>query len=82
LNQFDHTIDKAIAVQIFTFLRHYPPGMTKTSVEPIIRAEAAANVDSLAPADAQVKHLPSYGIKDLTTIVESRKAVLIVVAWS
>jgi large subunit ribosomal protein L7Ae len=80
VNHFSQAVDKATAVQIFKFLEHYPPETKKAREDRIAAAAAAAKADSLAPADVQAKRVLHYGIKDVTTLVESKKAVFVVIA--
>ncbi|KAH0792423.1 ribosomal protein L7Ae [Histomonas meleagridis] len=79
VNHFNHAVDKATAVQIFKFLEKYRP---ETKAEKKLRLKAAAEKSekSLAPADVSAKKALAYGIKDVTSLVEAKKASLVVIA--
>jgi large subunit ribosomal protein L7Ae len=79
VNHFNQTLDKATAVQVFKFLERYRP---ETKAERKQRLKAASNkaAGSLAPEEIPASKSLSYGVKDVTSLVESKKARLVVVA--
>lgn len=79
VNHFSHTLDKNNAVQIFKFLEHYRPE-TKKEKDERLKGSAQKSENSLAPAEIASKKALVYGIKNVTTLIESKKARLVVIA--
>ena len=79
MNHFNHAVDKATALQIFKFLEKYHPE-TKAEKKQRLKAAAEKSEKSLAPADVAATKALAYGIKDVTTLVEAKKARLVVIA--
>ena len=79
VNQFNHTLDKASAVQVFRLLEKYRPE-SKEEHKKRLEAAAQKTEKTLAPAEVGAGKALAYGIKDVTTLVESKKAKLVVIA--
>ena len=79
VNHFNHTLDKNNALQIFKFLEKYRPE-TKKEKEERLKGAAKQSENSLAPAEVASKRALVHGIKDVTTLIESKKARLVVIA--
>jgi large subunit ribosomal protein L7Ae len=79
INEFSRTVDKATAIQIFSFLERYKPE-TKKAKDDRLKKAAAASDQSLAPAAVASGKALEIGIKDVTTLVESKQAKLVVIA--
>lgn len=79
INHFNHTLDKAAALQIFKFLERYRPE-SKTEKKNRLKEAAQKSEQSLAPANVESSKSLVYGIKNVTTLVEAKKARLVVIA--
>ena len=79
VNHFNHTLDKASAAQIFKFLERYRPE-TKAEKQERLKNSAQKSEQSLAPAEVASSKCLVYGIKDVTTAIESKKATLVIIA--
>jgi len=85
LNQFTHTLDKSTAQQLFSLLEKYRP---ETKKEKKQRLLAKANAETkpaegAAPAAAVESKKPKlvkFGLNHITTLVEAKKAKLVVIA--
>lgn len=81
INQFNHTLDKNQAAELFKLLVKYQP---ETSAAKATRLEAKAA--AVAAGEAAVAHTgpaPSmlkYGLKHITTLVEQKKAKMVCIA--
>ena len=80
VNHFNHTLDKAAALQLFKFLEKYRPE-TKAEKKNRIKAQAEKADKSLKVAtDAAAKKALIQGVKNVTAAIESKKAQLVVIA--
>jgi large subunit ribosomal protein L7Ae len=79
VNQFNTTADKGLALRIFKFLEKYKPEPKKVKDERTKKA-AATSEASLAPAPVAATKSVDYGIKDVTTLIEAKRARLVVIA--
>ena len=79
VNHFNHTLDKANALQIFKFLEKYRP-QTKAEKKAQKKQAATAAADNLAPTELKTAHTLVHGIKNVTALIESKKARLVVIA--
>ena len=79
VNHFNHTLDKASAAQLFKFLDRYRPESKKEKQERL-KNSAQKSEQSLAPAEVASSKCLVYGIKDVTTAIESKKASLVIIA--
>lgn len=79
VNHFNHTLDKAAATNLFKFLERYHPE-TKQEKATRLKNAAQQSEKSLAPAQVQSQQRLAFGIKNVTTLVESKKARLVVIA--
>mmetsp|Transcript_22857 Transcript_22857/g.20759 ORF Transcript_22857/g.20759 Transcript_22857/m.20759 type:complete len:281 (+) Transcript_22857:34-876(+) len=79
INQFNKTLDKNQAVELFKLLSKYQPETKQAKVE---RIEALAK--ATASGEAKPVSTPSivlkYGLKHVTTLIEQKKAKLVVIA--
>jgi large subunit ribosomal protein L7Ae len=80
LNQFTRTLDKNQAAELFKLLVKYKPE-TKAAKEERIEAKskAVASGDASAASGSVVPVL-KYGLRHITTLVEQKKAKLVVIA--
>ena len=78
INQFTKTLSKNEAMTVFTLLNKYRPETTAAKKQRIKETAAAAASGGKAPARAvnQVK----FGLKHVTTLVEEKKAQLVLIA--
>jgi large subunit ribosomal protein L7Ae len=90
INQFSRTADRNTAAQLFTFLDKYRPETRKHKDK---RLRAAAKVDAKAitgkgkkivavakPKKAYRPKCVKYGLHNVTTLVERKKAALVIIA--
>jgi len=78
INQFTQTLDQQTAIQLFKLLHKYKPE-TKAEKKARLTAQAekkAAGKDAAAKKPLVIK----YGINHITSLVESKKAQLVVIA--
>jgi len=84
INQFTNTLSKDLAIQLFTLLDKYRPE-TRSVKKSRLKARAVA----IAEAKKEKKELPKegeppvvvkYGINQVTSLVESKEAELVIIA--
>jgi len=83
VNQFTHTVDKATAQQLFTFLEKYRPETKKEKKQRLLaKAKAETKTEGAAPARAESKKpkLIKFGLNHITALVEQKRAKLVVIA--
>ncbi len=78
INQFTNTITKNEAMTVFTLLSKYRPETAAAKKQRIKEAAAAAVSGSNAPARAA--HQVKFGLKHVTTLIEDKKAQLVLIA--
>jgi len=81
LNQFNHTLDKNTASQLFRFMNKYRPESKQEKVARL-RETAQATADGKASKDQATKR-PTYikfGLNHCVSLVEAKKASLVVIA--
>jgi large subunit ribosomal protein L7Ae len=76
VNQFTKVIGKNEAMTVFTLLNKYRPETPAAKKQRIKEAAAAGGKDAGSKAPHQVK----YGLKHITTLVEEKKAQLVLIA--
>jgi len=78
INQFTKTLSKNEAMTVFTLLNKYRPETSAAKKQRVKEAAAAAASGGKAPDRAvnQVK----FGLKHITTLVEEKKATLVLIA--
>jgi len=76
VNQFTHCLSKSDAKTLFTLLDKYRPESKQAKKQRLL-AKAAAGADS--PPDAKPKAV-KFGLNKVTSLVEQRKAKLVVIA--
>jgi large subunit ribosomal protein L7Ae len=80
LHQFDKTLDKNQAAELFKLLVKYQP---ETDAAKDVRIEAAAKAAAAGETAAKTGPAPpmlKYGLKHVTTLIEQKKAKLVVIA--
>jgi large subunit ribosomal protein L7Ae len=84
INQFSRTVDRNTAAQLLTFLEKYRP---ETSQQKAARLLAAAKTDVKAVKGEKVDKskvvkpkVVKYGLNHVTSLVESKKAQLVIIA--
>lgn len=80
IHQFTKTISKNEAMTVFTLLNKYRPS---TAAEKKQRIKDAAAATAAGGTAAEVKKAPNqvkYGLKHITTLVEEKKAKLVLIA--
>ena len=78
INQFTKSIGKNEAASVFTLLNKYRPETPAAKKQRI--KETAAAVASKKDAPAKVPHQLKFGLKHVTTLVEEKKASLVLIA--
>ena len=79
VNHFNHTLNKQNALQIFKFLEKYKPE-TKAEKKANVQKEATKQEKTLSATTSKAKQALVYGIKNVTSLVEAKKAQLVVIA--
>jgi len=79
LNQFTKTLDKPTAVQLFKLLNKYRPE-THQEKKARLLALAQAKVDNKAAEAPKKPFTIKYGINHITSLIESKKAQLVIIA--
>jgi len=78
INQFTQTIAKNEAMTVFTLLNKYRPETTAAKKQRI--RETAAAVAGGKPAPSKVPNQIKFGLKHVTTLIEEKKAELVLIA--
>lgn len=78
INQFTKTIGKNEATTVFTLLNKYRPETPAAKKQRI--KEAAAAEATGAKVEAKVPHQIKFGLKHVTTLIEEKKADLVLIA--
>ena len=79
INQFVHTLDKNAASQVFRLLDKHRPE-TKQQKKERLLAVAKATAEGKAPEPGKKPNTVKYGINHVTTLIEQKKASLVVIA--
>ena len=81
LNQFNRTLDKNQAAELFKLLVKYQPE-TKAAKEARLEAKskAVAGGEATAAQTGPVPPLLKFGLKHVTTLIEQKKAKLVLIA--
>lgn len=79
INQFTHTLNKNEATTLFTLLNKYRPE-TPAAKKQRIKEAAAATAGGKAPAAGKAPNTVKYGLKHITTLIEEKKATLVLIA--
>ncbi|KAL5483800.1 hypothetical protein EMCRGX_G020215 [Ephydatia muelleri] len=81
INQFKQTLDKQTATQLFKLLHKYRPE-SKAEKKERLKAQAQKKADGTEDAAAAPKKpvVLKYGINHITTLIEQKKAQLVVIA--
>jgi len=82
VHQFSRTLDKTLAKQLFTFLDKYKPETKAEKKQRLLkRAQEIANLkEGEKPQAVAHPHFIKYGINHVTSLVENKKAKLLVIA--
>jgi large subunit ribosomal protein L7Ae len=72
-------IKKNDVLQIIKFVERYKPATKKAKADSLKKA-AAASEQSLAPSAVAAPKALEYGVKDVTALVESKRAALVIIA--
>merc|ERR1712093_974721 len=78
-NQFNRTLDKNTATQLFKLLDRHAPETRSEKKQRLLTA-AKAKVDGEKPAAPQKPNVVKYGINHITALVEQKKATLVMIA--
>lgn len=78
INQFTKALGKNEAMTVFTLLNKYRPETAAAKKQRVKEAAAAAASGGQAPARAT--HQVKFGLKHVTTLVEEKKAQLVLIA--
>jgi len=79
INHFSHTLDKAAATQLFKLLEKYHPE-SKAEKKARVKVAAEKTAQTLAPTESKKAQALVHGIKNVTALIESKKAALVVIA--
>jgi large subunit ribosomal protein L7Ae len=78
INQFTKALGKNEAMTVFTLLNKYRPETAAAKKQRVKEAAAAAASGGQAPARAT--HQVKFGLKHVTTLIEEKKAQLVLIA--
>lgn len=79
INQFNHTLGKALAVQLFALLDKYKPE-SKGAKRARLRSTAKQIVKDKQPPTITVPPNIKYGINHITNLVERKEAQVVIIA--
>merc|ERR1712137_498911 len=79
VNQFNRTLDKNTATQLFKLLEKHAPE-TKAEKKNRLLAAAKARTEGKQMGASQKPNVVKYGIKHITALVEQKKATLVLIA--
>lgn len=79
VNQFTKTLSKNEAMTVFTLLNKYRTE-TKAAKKQRIKEAAAAKAEGKEPPNNKVPNVLKFGLKHVTTLVEEKKASLVLIA--
>lgn len=79
INQFTRTLDKNQATNLFKLLSKYQPESKEDKKQRLIKAAEAQAANQAVPASDKPK-VVKFGINHITTLVETKKAKLVVIA--
>lgn len=79
IHQFDRTLDKNQAAQLFSLLEKYKPE-TKAAKEQRLEAAAKAISAGETPASNPPPPVLKYGLRHITHLIEEKKAKLVIIA--
>merc|ERR1712154_747366 len=79
VNQFYSHLDRQTATQLFKLLDKYRPE-TKQAKKERLRERAAARAEGKADAPSKRAPVVRHGVNTVTTLVEKKKAQLVVIA--
>lgn len=79
INQFNRTLDKNQAAEVFKLLAKYQPE-TKQAKQERLEATAAATAKGEAAPVGSAPVVLKYGLKHITTLIEQKKAKLVLIA--
>jgi len=79
LNQFTHTIDRNQATTLLKVLRRYQPESAQKKKERRLEA-AKLKAENKQPADTKPPVTLKYGLNNVTSLIEEKKARLVVIA--
>merc|ERR1711996_81507 len=79
VEQFNSSLDKQTATQLFKLLDKYRPE-TKQARKTRLKERAAANAEGKADAPTKRAPVARHGIKSVVTLVEKKKAQLVIIA--
>lgn len=79
INQFSRTLDKSTAVRLFKLLHKYRPPTPKDKKKLLLQAAKAKTEGKAVEAPKRVANI-RFGIQDVTSAIESKRAKLVVIA--
>merc|ERR1712137_181396 len=79
VNQFNRTLDKNTATQLFKLLDRHAPETRSEKKQRLLTA-AKAKVDGEKPAAPQKPNVVKYGINHITALVEQKRPTLVMIA--
>jgi len=80
INQFTRTLDKSSATTLFKLLNKYKPESRVQKKQRLLKAAEAKTKGETASASTRSKNVVHFGINEITTLVESKKAKFVAIA--
>ena len=79
INQFQHTLNRNEAGKVLKLLNKYRPE-TKAQKKQRLESEAADKMQDKKGQDKKMLNVVKYGLNHVTTLIENKKAKLVVIA--
>jgi len=80
VNQFTRTLDKPSASSLFKLLNKYRPETALQKKQRLLKVAEAKTKGETVPATTPKKNVIHFGINEVTTLVEQKKAKLVAIA--
>jgi len=80
INQFSRTLDKSSATALFKLLHKYKPETALQKKQRLLKAAEAKSKGETVPAPTPKKNVVRFGVNEVTTLVEQKKAKLVAIA--
>jgi len=80
INQFTRTLDKSSATTLFKLLNRYRPETKVQKKLRLLKAAEAKTKGETAPATSRSKSVVHFGLNEITSLIESKKAKLVAIA--
>jgi len=80
IHQFTRTLDKSSATALFKLLNRYKPETALQKKNRLLKVAEAKTKGEATPASTKPKNVVHFGINEITTLIEQKKAKLVAIA--